>query len=350
MTSDGKIKQAYETLNRFSPNPGNSALTKNSVSEQPEYNLQIVVPAYNSEAYIEECLSSIINQKTQYTFKVVVVNDGSTDKTAELLKNYEKYDFIEIIHQENKGHSGARNSALKNIDAEYIMFVDSDDYITENAVESLVGLAKKNNTSVVIGSYFTFNDSSDTKKEYLCRNYCGDDKSDISGFTCMKIFRSDFFRDFSFPLGYLFEDTIIKYLIISQCDKICTTEDIVYAYRSNPESITNTFAINPRQIECYWVTEQLIKDAFALDIANKQYLYEITLKQIWSNSGRTRHAPDEIKKAMFVLSCNLMKKYFGGYKTSSLVMKPLEIALRAKSYVLYKLYCDSVSKYLDSRA
>ncbi len=352
MLSDKKIQSAYETLEKFSPNPANSAITQNNVSDNPEYDLQIVIPVYNCQDYIEECMDSVVNQKTEFKIKIIVINDGSTDSTSELLKKYKNFENIEIINQENRGYSGARNSGLANINSHYIMFVDSDDVIPEDAVNNLLKAGYEHDCDIVSGNYYKFVSRIDKniKPQNLNDIYFGEDKNKVSGYPWMKIIKSENFKDIQYPLGFLFEDTMIKYLIASRCKKIGTISSLVYGYRQNPTSITNTFQSKPKRIDCYWITEQMIKDAFSLNIPDKQYLYEITLKQIWSNSGRTNNTPKDIKKSIFVLSCNLMQTYFKGFKTSSIVMKPLEIALKTGSYSLYKLYCETVSKYLDSKA
>lgn len=344
---ENKIKNAYEILTSYSPDPGNSALCNNNVSEHPGYDLQIIIPAYNSEKYLKACLDSVIGQKTRFSYKVVVINDGSTDSTPTILKEYEKFDFIEIITQENKGFSGARNAGLKNIDAKYIMFVDSDDLLCDNAVESLLSAAKDGEFQIVEGGHYRFSDA-DNKKEKITREACEGDKSiGISGYTCMKIYHSELFRNVCLPQGYLFEDTAIRYLIASRSNKNKIISDIVYGYRQHETSITGTFYTKPKSVDCLWVMIQLTKDAFEAGVEDKQFLYEATLKQIWSNYGRTGNAPKEVKKAIFTLSVGLVEKYFNSFSTKNVSLKPLEIALKARSFLLYKIYCIVVSKYLE---
>ncbi len=345
--TDKKIKSAYDILNAFSPDPDNSALCENRVCENPKYDLQIIVPVYNTEKYIGECLDSIINQKTVFSFKLVVINDGSTDSTPQILKQYENIDFVEIITQENKGFSGARNAGLKNIDAKYVMFVDSDDLLCENAVETLLKAADNGRFSIVEGGHYRFTGDGETP-EPVTRDFCEGDKSiGISGYTCMKIYDARLFEKVCLPPGYLFEDTAIRYLISSRSEKNKIIPDVVYGYRQHPESITGNFSTKPQCVDCFWVMQRLIKDAFTLGVQDKQFLYEATLKQIWSNYGRTGNTPPEIKKAIFVLSRSLIKEYFSDMKIRNLTLLPLEFSLKANSFATYKFYCEAVSKYLE---
>lgn len=108
--------------------------------------ISIVIPAYNTEMYIGRCLNSVCAQ-TYQDIEIIVINDASTDGTLQILKKYAERDLrIRIINQGvNKGNGIGRNTAIKEAKGEYIMFVDSDDYIDCNAVELLVEKAKEKN-------------------------------------------------------------------------------------------------------------------------------------------------------------------------------------------------------------
>ena len=125
--------EAFAQLSQQAPSPGTSALTDNHI-EQAEFDLTIIVPAYNAEKWICECMDSVLNQDTSYSYKVIAVNDGSVDQTPALLERYASDSRVTIVHQENRGHSGARNCALRNINSKYVMFVDSDDIFLPGAV------------------------------------------------------------------------------------------------------------------------------------------------------------------------------------------------------------------------
>ena len=98
-------------------------------------NVSIVIPVYNVEKYLKQCLESVVNQ-TLDKIEVICINDGSTDNSLNILKEYEKkYNNIIIIDQENKGPGFARNIGMKRASGKYIYFLDSDDYIELNAME-----------------------------------------------------------------------------------------------------------------------------------------------------------------------------------------------------------------------
>lgn len=105
--------------------------------------VSIIIPVYNVEAYLEECLDSVVNQ-TYKNIEVIAVNDGSTDSSPEILNRYkEKYGNIKVINQRNSGPSGARNRGIAEATGKYIYFLDSDDYILPETVENIIGKMEK---------------------------------------------------------------------------------------------------------------------------------------------------------------------------------------------------------------
>ena len=121
------IEEAYSLLNAYSPRPNGTCYTTNRI--ESVYDLQIIVPAYNAEKYIKDCLDSVCNQHSKYRTLVTVINDGSTDGTEHILAGITSENggnelCIRVINQDNRGHSGARNAALSNIEAKYVMFLD----------------------------------------------------------------------------------------------------------------------------------------------------------------------------------------------------------------------------------
>lgn len=96
-----------------------------------------IVPVYNTEKYLKKCLDSLVNQ-TFDNFEIIIVNDGSIDKSSEIIKKYkEKYSNIKSIEQKNQGLSMARNNGVKKASGDYLIFVDSDDYIETNLLEEV---------------------------------------------------------------------------------------------------------------------------------------------------------------------------------------------------------------------
>lgn len=117
--------------------------------------ISIVIPVYNVEKYLDECLGSII--KNYHTnVEVILVDDGSTDKSGSLCDKYDKkYEFISVIHKKNGGLSSARNVGIEKAKGKYIWFVDSDDYISNDSISNILEEAKKDG-DLIIGNYLVF--------------------------------------------------------------------------------------------------------------------------------------------------------------------------------------------------
>jgi glycosyltransferase involved in cell wall biosynthesis len=110
--------------------------------------ISVIIPIYNGEKYIKRCFESVFSQ-TEKNFEIIAVDDGSTDSTFSVLKEYEN-EKIKVIHIENSGVSMARNVGIENATGEYITFLDVDDELLENALESLLFLIKKHDADIAV--------------------------------------------------------------------------------------------------------------------------------------------------------------------------------------------------------
>lgn len=117
--------------------------------------LSIIIPAYNVEQYIEECVESVLQQDLD-NYEIIIVNDGSTDKTNEILEKYKNITNIKIINQENKGLSGARNIGLKNCIGKYILFLDSDDFVEKNSIKKILNEIQHNDLEVLAFNFWIY--------------------------------------------------------------------------------------------------------------------------------------------------------------------------------------------------
>jgi len=154
----GDVGEAYHLLEAFSPHPKGSAIV-HKVFGEAIYDLTVIVPAYNAEAWIEVCMDSILSQETSYTFQVIAVDDGSTDSTGAILDGYASDPRVLVIHQENQGHSGARNTALKRVQSRYVMFVDADDFLLPDAIDVLMKTARRDDADIVEGNGYRFDEN-----------------------------------------------------------------------------------------------------------------------------------------------------------------------------------------------
>ena len=136
--------------------------------KQTKYKVSIIIPCYNSKKYIERCLNSILKDKLKEK-EIILINDGSTDNTLEIIEEYSKKNKdIKIINQKNKGQSISRNNGLKEAKGKYIAFVDSDDWVEEDYFYKLYNCAEKNKSDYIYCDYY------EDKQVYKSNKYNND--------------------------------------------------------------------------------------------------------------------------------------------------------------------------------
>lgn len=334
-TDDEDLKSIYHLV----PNAlYGSCVCDNEITEV--YDLQIIVPVYKVEQYIESCMDSIVNQKTKYKFLVVVINDGSPDGSREKLRKYEGLNNVVIIDQENKGFSGARNTGLKRIKAKYVSFVDSDDRMMPDAIEVMMDAALKHDADIVEGSYKTFYNGEEhegSRHEYAVTDQW---LGKLFGYPWGKVIRSTKLQHICFPEGYWFEDTLFSFILYGMCNKMVTIPDDVYLYRINPKGISATSAGNPKVIDSFLVTLQLLEDAKTLGLSMTGQLYDMFLCQVRMNYSRISTLYDfPIDLHVFAATCRAKYQYFPNEHTTDAQLKPIEQALDEHDFGKYRVLC-----------
>ena len=253
---------------------------------QPQ--VSIIVPAYNVENYIERCLNSLVNQ-TFKDIEIITINDGSTDKSLELINKYVKEDIrVSVIDLGDEGVSYCRNLGIEKANGKYIMFVDSDDWIDFNMVEVMYKKAEENNIDLVMCSYIReFKDHSKEKifnlpeeiiykedkvKNELLRKLVGPVKEELSnpemldalGTVWGKLYRTDILKENKIKFVDLkeigsAEDTLFNIFTFNYLSKVMFLNKPMYHYwRDNPKSVTSQY--NPKLKEQRKVFFKYISD------------------------------------------------------------------------------------------
>lgn len=206
-------------------------------------------------------MDSIADQSTDYKVQVIVINDGSTDSTEAILEKYRCFSDWIIINQENRGFSGARNVGLDLAEGKYIMFVDSDDILGQNAIEKLMRKAIATDADIVAGNYISI--SFNGKTRFKGSDYKEEKVSPcdyLYGQPWGKVYKHEFFQNLRFPEGYWYEDSIFAQIMWPLVDNVYTIPDIVYKYRNNLKGISHTSKRNHKSIDSLYITEALLED------------------------------------------------------------------------------------------
>ena len=232
--------------------------------------ISIIVPVYNVEEYLEECLESI-RQQTFTDIEVILVNDGSTDGSREICERYCEKDIrFRLINQENQGQSVARNRGFKESIGQYIMFVDSDDVINTNVLEVLLPYMKTDVDIVECRSTMNKEEFYLTKSSTIA--FEGNSKEAIlnciefkevkfCAFT--KLYRREIVEKIPFLEGCIYEDVFTGINYLKYIRKIIVVDFIGYYYRVRPNS-TMTKSFTEKDLDIFKVGNQLI-DSFKDD-------------------------------------------------------------------------------------
>ena len=217
--------------------------------------LSIIVPVYNVEEYLDDCMKSIVSQFTN-DIEVILVDDGSTDNSGKMCDDYaKKYKEINVIHQNNQGLSAARNSGIDIARGEYITFIDSDDMIAPKFIHDAIEFLQDEHVDIVAFSNercesdFHFLQEKFEFYENISVNVYDNpiDKmrafligKEIGTMAWAKIYRRKIFDSIRYPVGKYHEDVFTTYKLVHKANKIITTSQIGYIYRKSPNSITTS--------------------------------------------------------------------------------------------------------------
>ena len=210
--------------------------------------ISIIVPIYNVENYLRQCLDSIQNQ-TYKKFECIMVNDGSTDSSQQIAEEYLTDSRFTLINQSNKGLSGARNTGISHIREEstFVAFVDSDDYIYPDFLETLIEHIE-DDVDIIEGMIDYFHD--EIKVDNVCHDFekqiliSKDDKlgklalNELRVSVFPKLFRKSLFTEDFFPEGWIFEDLAVVPELVIHSGKWIKLPKVIYGYRIRPNSIT----------------------------------------------------------------------------------------------------------------
>jgi glycosyltransferase involved in cell wall biosynthesis len=305
------IDNARRIVEDTSPKPNGSCHWYNPKTEPYKYDLSIIVPFYKTEKYAKKCIDSIINQKCDFSFEILLIDDGSPDNCGKICDEYaQKDNKIKVIHKENGGLSDARNEGIKFAQGEYILFIDSDDYISENSLSILMQTAKTHNADIVEGSFCTFN-TINKKKLFAHASNFSAPKEQLFGYAWGKVIKSTLFENFCFPTGFWFEDTIMSALIFPQSKKNITIPNETYCYFINSSGITKSACSNPKCIDTYYILETLFETIqyYNLDVPDslKTGIVQQLSKYVYNRCQKLKNKNS--LKSLFVLCANLANEY-----------------------------------------
>lgn len=261
--------------------------------------ISVVIPIYNVEKYLERCIDSVINQ-TYQNLEIILINDGSPDGCATICEKYEVNDKrVKIIKQKNKGLAETRNIGINHSTAEYLIFIDSDDYINKDMIKTLYeNLITHKGDISSCGHYQIYNNnieknthnsviieltSEEALKSFLYTHI-------VDVVTWNKLYKKELFKDIRFPKGKLYEDHYTIYKILDKADKIIYNSTPLYYYCKRDTSIggcsfnKRLFELEDALVEeCGFIIQKYPSIEKEVSIARITWLLVIYNKMILSN-------------------------------------------------------------------
>lgn len=214
--------------------------------------ISVIVPVYNTEKFLNKCVDSIVNQ-TFRDFELILVDDGSKDSSPEICDRYAaEYDFIRVIHKENGGPSAARNMAALTAEGDFITFIDSDDYVSADYLQTLheVQVAQKVDICAALQKMVLENESPDFSKNGEVIRLTGKEalmnmlyQRDIDTTPCGILFRKDIVLNNPFPVGRYHEDDFTMFRYYLSADSVAICRQVKYHYVQHENSIMHSGGI-----------------------------------------------------------------------------------------------------------
>ncbi|MEG1011364.1 MAG: glycosyltransferase [Ruthenibacterium sp.] len=281
--------------------------------------LSIIVPVYNAEAFLEKCIGSLATQYTQYRYEIIAVNDGSTDRSAEILTALaQKYTRLKIIVQENKGISAARNTGITHACGYYISFVDNDDFVAPWFIDTLLTKAKSENADMVKCGYRVFDDNVHSivgqvqgEDVVLCGEI-GVQAARHNGFVWGCLFRRSLFSDIRFPDGFWYEDMITRMLLMRKSRCFVSLHAALYTHTEHRSNASKTVwdSGNIKCLDQYFLSEAMARYGESIGLGRDNGLYPVLLEEFGIQlRTRTAALPESLRKAAFVLACQCLDAY-----------------------------------------
>lgn len=252
---------AEDLLSVYTP-PCRFTLPEQTLAEERTFDVSVVIPVYNDEQFIEECLESVLRQSRDYRIEIICVDDGSTDRTPAILDRYAAERGVQVIHQENAGISAARNAGIERSRGKYLLFVDDDDVLDGAFVEKMLGRAISDDADYVKCGYSILRDGVVSKVVVEKKPDREGNIMAYNGYVWGSLIRAELFRQVRFPRGFWYEDMITRLLLFPRCRRFSYVPEPLYTHRMHSRNASSVLwhARNPKSLDQLY----LARDCFEM--------------------------------------------------------------------------------------
>lgn len=321
--------------------------------------LTVAVPVYNVENYLKRCLDSLIDNQIE-NYEILLVDDGSTDRSGNICDEYaEKYDFIRVIHQKNKGLAEVRNVCIQNARGEYISFIDSDDFIGKDCYSHLFELVEQYDADIlcygVIDLYegiqekvYNINNCEEIITELTAQQAVEEMllPKHVDVITCNKIIRLSLYHNIKYPSGKLYEDMFTNYKVIAKANKVVST-NYKYYYYFHREGSIGRMKFNPKTMDLAFAVNEVF--TFGKNFCEKPINNLIVGKLFWNIVVVNFMIKSETYNRDYITE---IQKF--GHQNWNIILSNKYINTTRKIQILLFSYCFNLykviyKKYIDNR-
>lgn len=315
------VDEARKIIDEVYPKPNSNTEYINPEIDE-KLDLSIVIPVYNYADILEDNIKSILNQKTDYKFEAIFVDDGSTDGAQNILRKYENHPNIKLIFQQNSGIGAARNTGINHANGKYLMFIDCDDIVHDDIVETLMSKAYEQDLDMVVAAHNLVKEKNGEVYEVIPNIYPqknlvgyknGDEIMNLPGLPWGKVYKRELWNNVRFFPGYWYEDTIIQFLIFTQVKSYAYIPKVVYEYKWYEKNFSHIQGDGKRikSIDSYWLVVKILKHYKEMNLPVDEALYTLVLRHLSAYLYTSVKGLDsDVIEALFVLSKDLLDKYY----------------------------------------
>ena len=286
--------------------------------------LSIIVPIYNKENYIKDCIESVLLIK-EINYELILIDDGSKDRSLDIVKKYEKRNNVKILIKENGGASSARNLGIKNSTGKYLMFLDADDLINAEEFENFYKKGSKENVDIIFGNYNDFNGNiQNIKKDKRMqeieklptlngKEYFKflDKKGLYNMIICKNLYKKDFLirENIWWKEGIIFEDEIFSYITLNRAKRVKYIDKYFYFYRKN--SMNSVMKGMNNKLKDYMKVSETLSEEFLKNdtvICMKKIPIIFYLRAVKKTKIRDKKIENKIFKLKGIFFYKLRKK------------------------------------------
>lgn len=273
--------------------------------------VSIIIPVYNVENYIKDCLDSVVNQ-TYKNIEIILIDDGSTDKSGMICKQYEiKNQNVKYFFQKNQGLSAARNAGLGICTGEYVYFLDSDDFIAANSIEMMMRKQTKTDVDIIATDFLQIEEGRKYRDDMIERAefHVATSKEFylqiISNHACGKLYKRKLFDGVRYPVGQNYEDVDTTHQLFYKSNKILYTDEGFYYYRIRKGAITQT--PTEKNITDYIKSYESVKAFYTMQHDKEVDYYLMTI--LYGIYSRLSRSDDALKNKYAVYINDEFRKY-----------------------------------------